>query len=235
MVGQRLEGYLKSSCGLEARDIPKVVGLFMVAKYSIGVGAVAVGLRYQPLRQLVLRRSLVLQRNPWAQRQRLRLLEAWDKAKKFPPKQVMRRTVSRDVAQPQVHLAKASLRAAKNRVKDVARRRLLHLQMVHQRLTDRARHSWHGWTSRKYWQVADKLQEAAEKNQSLSWLSTLVGTGPQALALGVAEGVLLAKLLMPVTAPLTLLLIVQMFRKPVVKASEQEFSNTEESDFHKVE
>mmetsp|Transcript_93393 Transcript_93393/g.171380 ORF Transcript_93393/g.171380 Transcript_93393/m.171380 type:complete len:235 (-) Transcript_93393:87-791(-) len=234
MVGQRLEAFLQS-CSLEARDIPKVVGLWLVTKYSIGVGALAFGLRYQPLRQVVLRKSLVLQRNPWAQQQRLRLFEAWDKAKKYPSKQVIRRAVSGDVGQPQVRSVKASLRDAKRRVKDVARRRLLHVQMVHQRLTERARHSWHGWTSRKYWQLADKLQEAAEKNQSLSWLSALVGTGPKALALGMAEGVLLAKLVMPVTAPMTLLLIVQMFKKPVVKASEQEFPDTEESDSHKVE
>eukprot|EP00931_Biecheleriopsis_adriatica_P102232 TRINITY_DN77229_c0_g1_i1.p1 TRINITY_DN77229_c0_g1~~TRINITY_DN77229_c0_g1_i1.p1 ORF type:complete len:214 (+),score=44.30 TRINITY_DN77229_c0_g1_i1:42-644(+) len=55
MVGQRLKAYIES-WGLEAQDVPKVVTVFVGAKYATLGGFIFVGARYQPLRQLFPRR-----------------------------------------------------------------------------------------------------------------------------------------------------------------------------------
>jgi hypothetical protein len=227
MVGQRLEGFLKSR-GLETADIPKVLGLFVAAKYATGAACLAVGLRYQPLQRIVLNRHLVLQSSPWAQQQRLRFQQALDRAKKYPQKHISQRFGVADVGQPHIGKMQTNFRAARVRLREASQRLLLKKQLTQQRLIDRYRNSWHGWTSRKYWQLADRLQNAAEKNKAFSYLSAAVGGGPKKLALGLAEGVLLAKMAMPLTAPLSLLLIVQMFKRPAVVTSAEECPEAQE-------
>lgn len=82
--GGRLEGFIKS-LGLESEDVPKVIGAFVCCKYATWGTGIVLGVRYQPLRRLLLARSAFRKAQPWAQRQRLRLLEVWDQARKTPP------------------------------------------------------------------------------------------------------------------------------------------------------
>mmetsp|Transcript_56745 Transcript_56745/g.157992 ORF Transcript_56745/g.157992 Transcript_56745/m.157992 type:complete len:197 (+) Transcript_56745:112-702(+) len=56
MVGQRLQEYIRSR-GFEAEDVPKVVGVFVAAKYATLAASVALGARYQPLRRLFPKRT----------------------------------------------------------------------------------------------------------------------------------------------------------------------------------
>lgn len=79
-----LEGYIKSF-GLEAEDVPKVVGTFVFCKYATWGTGILLGVRYQPLRRLLLARSAISKAQPWAQRQRLRLLDVWERARRAPP------------------------------------------------------------------------------------------------------------------------------------------------------
>jgi len=83
MPGSRLEGFIQS-LGLEAEDVPKVVGAFVCCKYATWGTGIVLGVRYQPLRRLLLGRSAIGKAQPWAQRQRLRLLEVWDQARRTP-------------------------------------------------------------------------------------------------------------------------------------------------------
>lgn len=83
MGGGRLEAFV-GSLGLETEDVPKVVGTFVCCKYATwGVG-IALGVRYQPLRRVLLSRNsmIVLKAQPWAQRQRLRFKEIIDSARR---------------------------------------------------------------------------------------------------------------------------------------------------------
>lgn len=82
MVGHYVEDLLLSF-DLGPEDIPKALGLFMVAKGAALATGLAVGLRYQPLRRLVLAKRLVVQSSPWMQQQRLRMIETLDKAKRY--------------------------------------------------------------------------------------------------------------------------------------------------------
>lgn len=238
MVGQRVEEFL-GTFNLDSEDVPKVLGFFVAAKYATLAAGVAIGLRYQPLRRVVLARSLVLRSSPWgqqqrahvlealevakkyhqrqlgapwAQQQRARIREAFDRAKQFPQGQLSQRF---DVAKSQMRHVKANLRDAKGRLKHAGQTLLLHKQVaLQQQKLSRVRQSWHGWVSRKYWHLADGLETAAGKNKLFQMLSRNLGLMPRTLAVGTAEGVLLAKLALPVTAPLTLALAVLIFRRP---------------------
>lgn len=55
MVGQRLKNYIQSH-GLQADQVPKVVGVFMVAKYATLGTFIVVGVKYRPLQRLFPRR-----------------------------------------------------------------------------------------------------------------------------------------------------------------------------------
>lgn len=85
MVGQRLTGYLQS-CGLEAEDVPKVAATFLGAKYCVWGTSIALAVRFQPLRRLLLSRREALfgsaASRPFSQRKRLWLVEALDSAKR---------------------------------------------------------------------------------------------------------------------------------------------------------
>lgn len=85
MVGQRLTGYLQS-CGLEAEDVPKVAATFLGAKYCVWGTSIALAVRFQPLRRLLLSRREALfgsaVSRPFSQRKRLWLVEALDTAKR---------------------------------------------------------------------------------------------------------------------------------------------------------
>jgi len=232
MVGQRLEVFLKS-CNLEAADVPKVVGVFVATKYAIGAIGLVVGFRYRPLQRLALRKSMVLQSNPWAQQQRLRLLEAWERAKRYQPKYSSSRNdvvAHKRTQTKQVDNSTARFRDARSRLRDAGQRLFLRRLMANRQLIEQARRSWYGWSSRKYWELTEKLQKAAGKSKFLYHVSAAFGTAPKSLALGLAEGVLLAKIAMPLTAPLSLLLIVQAFKgQQVVAISAEEHDEMEES------
>jgi len=241
MVGQRVEEFL-GSFNLESEDVPKVLGFFVAAKYATLAAGIAIGLRYQPLRRVVLARSLVLRSSPWGQQQRSRVLEAletakkyhqrqlgapwaqqqrtrireaFDRAKQFRQGQLSQRSDAMDAAKSQMRHVKANLRDAKGRLKHAGQTLLLNKQVaLQQQKLSRARQSWHGWISRKYWNLADGLATAAGNNNLFQMLSRNLGLMPRTLAVGTAEGVLLAKLALPVTAPLTLALAVLIFRRP---------------------
>lgn len=78
-----VEGFVRS-LGLEAEDVPKVVGTFVCCKYMTWGAGIALGVRYQPLRRILLARNSISKAQPWARRQRVRLLEVWQKARKTP-------------------------------------------------------------------------------------------------------------------------------------------------------
>lgn len=86
MPGQWFEGFIRSF-GLEAEDVPKVAGAFLVCKYATWGTGIALGVRYKPLRRVFLARSAISKAQPWAQRHRQQLLELWERAraKQTPP------------------------------------------------------------------------------------------------------------------------------------------------------
>jgi len=269
MVGRYVEDLLLS-LHLTPEDIPKAMGLFMAAKGAALATGLAVGLRYQPLRRLVLAKRLVVQSSPWVQQQRLRVLETFDRAKRYNAGQLMspwaqqrlrilevldraKRYNISSAAQRQrtrvletlnarkngqplneamwgtadaEHKAKAvksqvrnvkssSSRDAKTRLQGAGQKLLLFKQIYRaQQHASQARRSWRGWISKKYWQFADTVETATGNSSILLTLSSRLGVMPKTLILGTAEGLLLAKLAVPVVAPLSLLLFVHVFKRP---------------------
>lgn len=84
--GGRLEGFV-ASLGLETEDVPKVVGTFVCCKYVTWGAGIVLGVRYKPLRRLLLPRwqSAIFQAAPLVKRQRSRLLQIWEGARRSPP------------------------------------------------------------------------------------------------------------------------------------------------------
>lgn len=271
MVGRYVEDLLLS-LNLTPEDIPKAMGLFMVAKGAALATGMAVGLRYQPLRRLVLAKRLVVQSSPWVQQQRLRVLETFDRAKRYNGGQFVspwarqrlrilevldgakrynissatqrqrsrvldtleasknQRSANRAMrgsvdaehkAKAEVvhssarHMKSSSSRDAKTRLQGAGQKLLLFKQISRaQEHARQARRSWRGWISKKYWHFADVVGTAAGKSSMLLMLSSRLGVMPKTLILGTTEGLLLAKLAVPLLAPLSLLLFVHVVKRP---------------------
>mmetsp|Transcript_66734 Transcript_66734/g.157142 ORF Transcript_66734/g.157142 Transcript_66734/m.157142 type:complete len:194 (+) Transcript_66734:41-622(+) len=64
MVGQRLQSYI-SNWGLDASDVPKVITIFLGAKYATLGVFIGLGARYQPLRRVFPKRRAVS--SAWSQ------------------------------------------------------------------------------------------------------------------------------------------------------------------------
>lgn len=268
MVGQYVEDILLS-LDLSPDDIPKALGLFMVAKGGALATGLVVGLRYQPLRRFVLSKSLVAKNNPWVQQQRVRFLQTLDKARRADRGQSVRpwaqqqgqrvlammdRARSSSVHRGQfisawalrqrtsvakaleagkrlpaqqlrpgmnsfVESSQAQARSVNRKLRTGKRyvgQKLMLLKQVsrEQRLAREARRSLRGWISEKYWNFADSVGIATRKSGLLLMISRRLGIMPKTLVLGTAEGLLLAKLTVPLLAPLSLLLFVTMFKHP---------------------
>lgn len=226
MVGQRLNSLLQQS-GLETEDVPKVVGTFVTAKYCTYAAAVALGVRYQPLRRIFLTRQQALggetagALRPWAARQHRKILEALDRARNARLRETkVRFGQALDTARSQYQSARCRYRDAKGRWNSAGRELLKRQQQMQQHMQLQALKrreqvfagGWYAWTSARYWQLSDKLEKAAAS--SLLWRSicSAFHISPRVLALGFAEGTILNKLLFPLYAPLQLWLIVQLFR-----------------------
>jgi hypothetical protein len=243
MVPGVVENALQS-VGLEPNDIPKVVGAVVATKYATLAAGVAIGLRYQPLRRVVLARASVLPGIPWAQQQRVRVFEAlknakgqryshlrrsWsqqhaafirealDTAKWNTHKNVSQQASVAQIAKDSFSEARSRIGKAKKKVTaavKAGKSMLLHKQLQVAQRRQRSlvllavRQTWHGWLSQKYWHLADALEAAAHRNRIFSSVSRTLGFMPKTLAVGTAEGLLLAKLAFPITAPLTLVMVV---------------------------
>lgn len=153
---------------------------------------------------------------PWAQQHRTRVMEAFDRARRFPERQSVDHVGSAKSTQMPARSAESAFRDARKRWKDVGQKLWLHKHRLQQQyhLVKRAQQSWRGWLSMKYWRAADALEAMVENSPFFSRVSTRLGLRPNALAVGTAEGILLSKFAMPLTAPLTLLFIVHFFRRP---------------------
>jgi len=236
MVGQRVQEFFEYF-DVDSADVPRALGFFVVAKYATLATGIAVGMRFQPLRRIVLAKNLVL-RSPWAQQQRLHIHDAVNHAKKYRQlrlwgplggQQRARVFEALDLAKKMdnvkahekfklVGAGQAQFHDVKRRVKNVGRKLLLRKQLAIQQrnecLASQAQHSWHGWISKKYWHMTESLENAAGNSYFLLLFCRGLGLMPRTLAVGTAEGLLLAKLALPVTAPLSLLCIVHMLRRP---------------------
>mmetsp|Transcript_72624 Transcript_72624/g.143977 ORF Transcript_72624/g.143977 Transcript_72624/m.143977 type:complete len:259 (-) Transcript_72624:63-839(-) len=222
MVGQRLQGYLQS-CGLEAADVPKVVGSFMMAKYSTWATFVFVGIRAQPLRRLVRPRPPP----SWLRRHHLQLMSAWDRAKeRYGKGQLARHSSSRHTG--------GNRHASSNGHRSPIRKQLnVHLRQSWQRNVQRAKASnWYGWASEKYWYASDMLSSTAQKNRLWSMVAAALHMKPGSLALGLAEGTILFKLTFPLTGPLSLWLIVCFFRRHAVEEQPEPKEDVQDDSYH---
>mmetsp|Transcript_161359 Transcript_161359/g.286096 ORF Transcript_161359/g.286096 Transcript_161359/m.286096 type:complete len:335 (-) Transcript_161359:116-1120(-) len=294
MPGERFKAFVHS-CGLEAEDVPKVAASFVACKYAGWGACLYLSVRYQPLRRLFLAKSKAL---PWAQRQSLRILEHWDRAKRHPPlhrlapgrlpaaasesalpsgsstsssglgrggtvkgplgrrrhsaqavpgpsqvasRASARRSLLSEKRQLQFREAGRRMRGRFSEALDAARRRYSSAQDRYKFVRDAGRErwrnagrklmlfkqlqmnrhahfrvatkSWYSWISARYWRLADKLETAAANNMTWRTLSINLGLAPKGFAVGIAEGTILYKVTFPLTAPVTLCVIMQFFKR----------------------
>eukprot|EP00928_Gymnodinium_smaydae_P070738 TRINITY_DN54510_c0_g1_i1.p1 TRINITY_DN54510_c0_g1~~TRINITY_DN54510_c0_g1_i1.p1 ORF type:complete len:342 (-),score=93.52 TRINITY_DN54510_c0_g1_i1:3-1028(-) len=241
MVGHWVHGYLES-CGLVAQDVPGVVAAFVGAKYATMGTCLVVGVRYQPLRRLFVRRKHVYSllgrvRVRLGQQQALSSRRAAAGAagagngnvqRAFEVARGQYREAKRTflpVLRERAGEAREQMRSAKENWQAVGRQRAQNRQLQqHQRMAIK-RHeeelkqrrglwgAWYGWTSEQYWRLSDKLQATAQRSRLWSAISGSVGGDPRLLALGIAEGLILAKVTFPFLAPLELWIIVTLFKR----------------------
>lgn len=80
--------------------------------------------------------------------------------------------------------------------------------------------TWYAWASAKYWQLSDKLADAAGSSWAGRFLSQRFSLDPKGLALGLAEGTILFKFTIPLHTPLMLLTVIHFFKQRRYVAAE---------------
>lgn len=80
--------------------------------------------------------------------------------------------------------------------------------------------TWYAWSSAKYWQLSDKLADAAGSSWAGRFLSQRFSLDPKGLALGLAEGTILFKFTIPLHTPLMLLTLIHFFKQKRYVAAE---------------
>lgn len=159
MVGQRLDEFLRNR-GLEAEDVPKVVGACVAAKYVTLIAGVAIGIRYQPLRQMVLARSLAL-----------RKVTVPSTGIRYQPvrQMVLTRSLAlRKVAMPSAfpvwgHGSKAAMQARVGQFVEDAKRRASHTASANFSRLLTARRRWRGARSAGQARVGQVVEAARRK------------------------------------------------------------------------
>lgn len=248
MVGKQVEE-LARYCNVSAEDIPKAMGVLAAAKGATLAAGVAIGLRYQPLRRVVLARAQGSGMRAWALVQRLRefsvlersckyrqvqaqglfghsqssrILEVFNRARQSGQQQSSRVVEAWDPGKQKPAGRQSQHLKFLGRLKKAGQKLLLQRQIAllqRQQNLDRQLHrSWYGWISDKYWTLADKLEHAVGNNHLLQFFGHRLGVMPKTLAVGTAEGVLLAKLAAPIVYPVCLLGVILMLKQPRTKA-----------------
>lgn len=211
MVGQQLEEFLRNR-GLEAEDVPKVIGACISAKYATLLAGVVIGVRYQPLRQMVLTRSRALRSvampsappvwgrgPPGAMRVRVsEVVEATTRRARLPVAKLFD-VEARCLAAGRWRGARSAGQAL------LLQRRLAKMRDLHEKAA-LARRTWHAMASAKYWRLADRLESFVLRSRVVLTLSARFGFQPANLIIGAAEGAVISKMALPLTLPLTLLL-----------------------------
>lgn len=247
-----MEDFVRSF-NIRTEDIPKAMGVLMVAKGTTLAVGLAVGLRYQPLQRLVAARASNSKINAWLQMQRLRAFSTLDRSCKYrllhirgplrhhqrssAPEAIKHANEFRhsqltevlDAAQIRLNRVQRSFKDAKVHWRKAGQKLLLQRQIASQQRKWSAKqlqHSWHGWVSQKYWYLVDAVETSADKNYTLVMLSRILGVVPKTLAVGTVEGLLIAKLAVPLVTPLSLLsiLLARKYQGPQLVACEQETS-----------
>jgi len=195
----RLERYLQSK-GLEEKDVPKVLGWFVVVKYSTWLVFVCIGIRCQPLTK-AFRRARVKGRARFIQElERIDHMES-DYAKRF--KQADKR--------------RKALKEWRSNVSDSMQkqRQTMSKRMLRHRdiLTKKDEPGWYRWVGDKYNHHSQNLADKLASYESWTWFAQALHQNPQSLAIGAAEGVILYKMTFVITAPISLWIITKFFQK----------------------
>eukprot|EP00929_Paragymnodinium_shiwhaense_P038889 TRINITY_DN20488_c1_g1_i1.p1 TRINITY_DN20488_c1_g1~~TRINITY_DN20488_c1_g1_i1.p1 ORF type:complete len:323 (+),score=78.44 TRINITY_DN20488_c1_g1_i1:59-1027(+) len=233
MVGKALEAYIES-CGLAPKDVPAAVSLFVGMKYATLGTFVALGVRYRPLSRVFVKER----RAAWLQKHQLRFDAAQARYPDAAARFQAARAKVKDATEARLSTVRArmqSARDAKERWQAVGSRssssssggqygyggqnRMLRQHQLrafqrHEQQQQMLAKSWGGWylwTSQKYWYLSEKLQTAATSG---IWSSVIrrLGGDPKGFALGIAEGVLLTKALLPFTAATQIWLVIRLFK-----------------------
>lgn len=197
MVGQHLKQYVES-WGFQSEDVPKIVGVFVGAKYFTLGAFVVVGARYQPLRRLFPRRE----RKSHA---------TWERVRHFMSQ---RHKLLQSRLQERAQHARIILQARSHERAHDAQKNLR--KRLHERARDSLRQKWGGWyiwIAQKYWYLSDKMQSSLQKSRALSAIIHHTGGNPVRVALGVAEGFVLCKVTFPLWGPLELWAILRVLKQ----------------------
>jgi len=127
-------------------------------------------------------------------------------------------------ARNQYRRARARVHDVKGRFHTAGRKLLSKKQLQLMRLRERLKpgreqeetpvaQGWHAWFSSRYWQLSDKLEQAATSSRFCQFFSSNFRIDPQRIALGVAEGTILYKSTVWLHVPLQLWLVMHFFRQ----------------------
>jgi len=232
-------GSLVEAAGVEGREVPKALGTLAALKYGTLTAAVVLGVRVQPLRRVLLQRRQVYPERAISPLQRP---GAWAHLQKHQPKRPAVRC-THSVAEgshlqmlPQQQASGARndrsqlrrlLTAARGRYSGGRLARTLitarlqwlrhrQLQQQQQLLAGQRRSAqltWHAWISKKYWQLADKTEQAVGSSRLCQLLASWGRFDPKRLAVGVAEGAILYKSTIWLHLPLHLWIVLVLFRQ----------------------
>lgn len=221
MVHGAVQQWIESA-GLQPGDVPKALGYLVGAKYMYAGAAMVVGIRYHPLRRLLLAKhelkssSLQNHINKAVIVSKMRMNSAAGRLRDAKPRwsvswPASMRQGSKELGPGTPGHIQTHNSAQRRLLKDASQKMLQQQQLQEQSRV--AQDTWKAWASKKYWGMADRMESAAASSRVMSWLSLRLGFRPQCVALGAAEGVLLAKLAAPVTLPTTLLVIIAMMKQ----------------------
>mmetsp|Transcript_34427 Transcript_34427/g.78483 ORF Transcript_34427/g.78483 Transcript_34427/m.78483 type:complete len:223 (-) Transcript_34427:71-739(-) len=204
----RTEQWLQRRAGLDTADVPKVMGGFVGLKYLTTTGLVLVGIRFHPLRRVLLSRREVIPDK--AARRRLHTAISAARRNWMSTAVGKWRDTRHKFVTPKMLVwarGKARWKELEEKVKERSREQLARSKELQA--------TWKAWFSKKYWKLADRMEKRFTTSvvaRASEVVLQPLGLSAKNLALGFAEGILLAKLLVPVTIPLNLLLAVMAFK-----------------------
>jgi len=224
-----LEDFLRKR-GIAPDDAPKIVGSFVGAKYITAIGFLGIGIRFRPIHRVLSPYWQTAKHGEMSRRARLEARDRWIQMQKTFERAKQRNEALGDAQQVAMKRWKEAQQRALRRWKEVehrwdAEKERRNIDDVPKWIQRQALRRWKKasekiensqsptvrWLALKFRHYSDILAERAVVSRYWSSLVSWTRQDPRRLALGVAEGLILTKLMFPLTGPAELYLIVKFY------------------------
>lgn len=202
---------------IHGEDIPKILGTFVVAKYTTTLGFLFIGIRYRPMHRALAPywKSSAVERAALARRARGEAVRRWTQMQ-TKVEQFRRTQSGSKMGEAQWLKARARWDYEKTRrnitgpvPQWIRKESASHFKEYARKVRKSSRMRW---IAEKYKYYEDLFAQKAEQSRWFSLMSSWLRKDPRNLALGIAEGLIITKFMFPITGPLELYLLTKFFQ-----------------------